>query len=46
MRRRRPPATRSTAARDLAADADRVIEQCIDKPGDKMLAVFERVRAK
>jgi hypothetical protein len=32
--------------RDLAADTDRVIEQCIDRPGEKLLAVFERVRAK
>lgn len=32
--------------RDLAADTDRVIDQCIDRPGEKLLAVFERVRAK
>ncbi|MCU0921703.1 MAG: HdeA family protein [Burkholderiaceae bacterium] len=33
-------------AQDLAEATDRVVEQCIDKPGDKLLAVFERVRAK
>jgi hypothetical protein len=33
-------------AKDLADETDRVIEQCIDKLGDELLAVFERARAK
>ncbi len=28
----------------MAAATDKIIEQCIDKPGDKVLAVFEQVR--
>lgn len=28
----------------MAAATDRVVDHCIDKPGDKMLAVFEQAR--
>ena len=28
----------------MAASTDKIIEQCIDKPGEKVLAVFEQVR--
>jgi hypothetical protein len=29
----------------LAEATDRIVDHCIDRPGDKLLAVFERVRA-
>lgn len=28
----------------MATATDRVVDQCIDKPGDKVLAVFEQMR--
>jgi hypothetical protein len=28
----------------LATATDRIVDHCIDKPGDKLLAVFEQVR--
>lgn len=31
---------------ELAEATDKVIEHCIDKPGDKVLAVFEQVRGR
>lgn len=31
---------------ELAEATDKVIERCIDKPGDKLLAVFEQVRGR
>ena len=31
---------------ELAAATDQVIDRCIDKPGEKLLAVFEQVRGK
>ena len=33
-------------AQALAEATDRVVDHCIDRPGDKLLSVFERVRAK
>ena len=30
----------------LAEATDRIVDHCIDRPGDKLLSVFERVRAK
>ncbi len=32
-------------AQQLALATDKVIDHCIDRPGDKLLAVFEKVRA-
>jgi hypothetical protein len=29
---------------ELAAATDRIVDHCIDKPGDKLLPVFEQVR--
>jgi hypothetical protein len=34
------------AAQTLSEVTDRVIDHCIDKPGDKLLAVFEQMRKK
>jgi hypothetical protein len=34
------------SAQVLAEATDRVVDHCIDKPGDKLLSVFERMRAK
>jgi hypothetical protein len=31
---------------DLSEATDRIVDQCIDKPGEKLLAVFERARPK
>jgi hypothetical protein len=31
---------------ELAEATDRIIDHCIERPGDKLLPVFERVRAK
>jgi hypothetical protein len=31
---------------DLAEATDRIIDHCIERPGDKLLPVFEKVRAK
>jgi len=31
---------------ELAEATDRIIDHCIDRPGDMLLPVFERVRAK
>lgn len=31
--------------KDLAEDTDRLIDRCIDKPSDKVLAVLEQLRA-
>lgn len=31
---------------ELAAATDQVIDRCIDKPGEKLLAVFEQVRGR
>jgi hypothetical protein len=28
----------------LASATDRIVDHCIDKPGDKLLAVFEQIR--
>jgi hypothetical protein len=36
----------SLSAQVLAEATDRVVDHCIDKPGDKLLSVFERMRAK
>lgn len=36
----------SLPAQVLAEATDRVVDHCIDKPGDKLLSVFERMRAK
>ncbi len=33
-------------AQELAEATDRIVDQCIEKPGEKLLAVFERVRGK
>jgi hypothetical protein len=33
-------------AQELAEATDRIVDQCIDQPGDKLLLVFEKVRAK
>lgn len=31
---------------ELAQATDRIVDHCIDRPGDKLLPVFEKVRAK
>lgn len=36
----------SLSAQVLAGATDRVVDHCIDKPGDKLLSVFERMRTK
>lgn len=33
-------------AQELAEATDRIIDQCIDRPGDRLLSVFEKVRAR
>ena len=33
-------------AQALAEATDRIVDHCIDRPGDKLLSVFEKVRAK
>jgi hypothetical protein len=31
---------------ELAEATDRIVDDCIDRPGDKLLSVFEKVRAR
>ena len=33
-------------AQELAEATDRIVDHCIDRPGDKLLSVFEKVRTK
>lgn len=33
-------------AQELAEATDRIVDHCIDRPGDRLLSVFEAVRAK